>query len=152
MWLVSMIPDAQIIWCTSKCYIWCILRMSWMSLKVSDPDLFLTYFSMSNISMEGLLAQYQLHKWSAELQNGTVGACGKCLRQVQRSVTFLFLTYFSRSKRSLKGLLPTYWLQNHLINFNMVHVVNVYDQFKGHWPWLFLTLTFAPDQTTLSLR
>ncbi len=43
-------------------------------LKVSDPDLFLTYFSRSNKSLEGLLLRYQLHKTSDQLQKGIVGA------------------------------------------------------------------------------
>ncbi len=50
--------------------------MSQMRLKVSDHDLFLTYFSMSNRSLE---------------ENGTVDAFWECLGQVQRSLT---LNYF----------------------------------------------------------
>ncbi len=46
----------------------CILGMSLMSLKVSDPDLFLTYLSRSNRLLKGLLARYQLHKSSDQLK------------------------------------------------------------------------------------
>ncbi len=46
---MSNIPAAQIIQSISKWYNWCILGMSQTSLKVSDPDLFLTYFTRSDM-------------------------------------------------------------------------------------------------------
>ncbi len=55
LWLVNMIPAAQIIWSTSKWYSWCILGTSRTSSKVSDLELFLVYFSRSNKLLEGLL-------------------------------------------------------------------------------------------------
>ncbi len=55
--LVSKIAAAQIIWSTSKWYSLWILGQSWTSLKVSDADLTLTYFSRSTRSLGGLLAR-----------------------------------------------------------------------------------------------
>ncbi len=89
--LVSNIPAAQIICSTSKWYSWCILVMSYKNLMVSDTDLFLTYFSMSDRSLESLLVRYQLYKSSDQFQISTVDTCGECLRHVKRQWPSPFL-------------------------------------------------------------
>ncbi len=62
-----------------------------MNVKVSDPDLFLIYFSRSDRSLEGQLARYQLYNSSDQLLNDTRHAFWECFSQVDTSLT---LNYF----------------------------------------------------------
>ncbi len=75
-----------------------------MNLKVNDPDLFLTYLSRSDMSLESLLARYQLHNSPDQLQNGTVDAFWTSFKVTDRE---LCLTYFSKPHKYLEGLLAT---------------------------------------------
>ncbi len=91
--LVIKIPPAQIMRSISKWYSLYILGKSLINSNVIDPDLFLTYFSRSDRSLEGLLARYQLYSSFNQLQTGTVGACGECLRQAKDQCPLPFLHY-----------------------------------------------------------